>query len=176
MLEDVRGLSRQAPNLIVGCVDSHTARRTIAEYMAQSYECCWIDAGNEAVAGQVILGYTGPPYRAGIRAGGPIEVALPTVSQLVPLPLGGEGRPSCAELQEVTQQVSTVNVMAAALIANFVRLVLEDVKRGLLREPVRGLDYHGVYFNVGNGGFRTLWNTPETLAKARNPLCPWQAQ
>jgi PRTRC genetic system ThiF family protein len=175
-LEDVRGMTRQAPQIVIGCVDKHTARRTIAEYLSQAYECCWIDAGNESVAGQVILGYTGTQFRLGSRANGPIAASLPTVSQLFPLPVDGEVRLSCAELQEVTEQVSTVNVMAASIIANFVRLVLEDVKRGLLRQAVRGLAFHGVYFNVGNGGFSTIWNSPENLAKARNPLCPWNAR
>jgi PRTRC genetic system ThiF family protein len=176
MLLDGRGMTRQAPQIVIGCVDRHKARRTIAEYMSQAYECVWIDAGNESVAGQVILGYTGTQVRPGTRASGPIAAALPTVSQLFPLPVDGEMRPSCAELQEVTEQVSTVNVMAASIIANFVRLVLEDVKRGLLRQPVQGVDHHAVFFNVGNGGFQTIYNRPDTLDKARQPMCPWHAR
>ena len=176
MLVDLRGMTRQSPQIVIGCVDQHKARRTIAEYMAQEVECCWVDAGNESVAGQVILGYTGPQYRGNLRGAGPVEVALPTVSQLLPLPVDGEVRPSCAEMMEDTEQVSTVNVMAASIIANFVRLVLEDVKRLQLRQPVKGVDHHAVFFNVGNGGFTTIWNTPENLAKARTPLCPWHAR
>ena len=174
MLLDDRGMTRQSPQIVIGCVDSHKARRTIAEYMSQSYECVWIDAGNEGVAGQVILGYTGPV--GNVRGAGPTPLALPTISQLLPLPIDGEVRPSCAELLEVTEQVSTVNVMAASIIANFTRLVLEDVKREGLRQRPKGLDHHCVFFNVGNGGFTTVYNTVATLQKARQPMCPWTAE
>ncbi|HSB81966.1 MAG TPA: ThiF family adenylyltransferase [Candidatus Methylomirabilis sp.] len=175
-LEDVRGLERQSPNVIIGCVDKHKARRMIAEYMARTHECVWIDSGNETVAGQVVMGYTGTQFRSGMRASGPIAAALPTISQMLDLPVGGEVRPSCAEMQEVTAQVSSVNVWAASICANFCRLVLEDVKRSALHEPVKGVSHHGIYFNCENGGFSTLWNTPEALQKARAPMCPWNVR
>jgi len=175
MLEDVCGLTRQAPQIVCGCVDKHKARRTIAEYMANASETVWIDAGNETVAGQVVLGYTGPVFRSGNTAAGPLPFAMPTVSQTLDLPVdGGTARPSCADLGAVTEQVSTVNIVAAGLMANFLRLILEDVKRTQLRQPVKGLEFGAVYFNVGNGGFKTVFNTPATLATAQKPMCPWQ--
>lgn len=174
MLEDVRGLQRQQPQVICGCVDQHNARRMIAEYMAQAYETAWIDCGNETVAGQVVLGYTGPTYRAGMRASGPIPVALPTISQMLDLPVAAEKRASCAEMVNVTEQVSQVNVFAANLAANFCRLILEDVKRVNLRQPVEGIEFSAVFFNCGNGGFATKYNTVENLAVAKKPLTPWR--
>ena len=174
-LDNVRGLQRQAPNIIVGCVDKHQARRTIAEYVSNTYEVAWIDCGNETVAGQVVLGYTGPQYRAGqTRASGPIPVALPTISQMLDLPIVAEARRSCAEMVEVTEQVSTVNSAAAVLAANFCRLILEDCRRTQLRQPVKGIDFHCVYFNVGNGGFTTKYNTAQNLALTRKPMTPWK--
>jgi len=173
-LDDVRGLQRQAPQVIVGCVDKHAARRTIAEYMQQSYETAWIDCGNETVAGQVILGYTGPQYRPGTKGSGPVPVALPTISQMLDLPVTAEVRPSCAEMVNITEQVSTVNSWASAVAANFVRLILEDTKRVLLRTPVEGISFHCVYFNCGTGGFTTKLNTAENLASAKKPMCPWK--
>lgn len=173
-LDDVRGLQRQAPQVIVGCVDKHQARRTMAEYMSNAYECVWIDAGNETVAGQVVMGYTGPQFKPGTRAAGPIPVAMPTISQMLELPIAAEQRRSCAEMVEVTEQVSQVNVFAANLCANFVRLILEDVKRGLLRQPVQGVSFGAVYFNCGNGGFTTKYNTVDNLALARKPMAPWK--
>jgi len=87
---------------------------------------------------------------------------------------GGTARPSCADLGAVTEQVSTVNIVAAGLMANFLRLILEDVKRTQLRTAVKGLEFGAVYFNVANGGFKTVFNTPATLATAQKPMCPWQ--
>lgn len=172
-LDSVRGLQRQAPQVIVGCVDSHKARRMIAEYMVQSYETAWIDCGNESVAGQVVLGYTGPTFRAGTRAAKPIPVALPTISQLLDLPIAAEKRASCAEMVDVTEQVSTVNGWAAMIAANFCRLILEDVKREQLRQPVQGIEFSAVYFNCGMGGVATKYNTVENVALAKKPMAPW---
>jgi molybdopterin/thiamine biosynthesis adenylyltransferase len=174
MLEDVRGLLRQKPEIILGCVDKHAARRMMAEYMAQSLETVWIDAGNESVAGQVVCGYTGKTTITPAALDGvPMPVAMPTISQLLELPVGGEVRPSCAEMIEVTEQVSTVNVMAATLVTNFLRLVLEDVKRVQLRQPVKGIEFGSVFFNVGNGGATTQYNVPKNLELARKKMCPW---
>ncbi len=173
-LDDVRGLMRQAPQIVIGAVDKHAARRMIAEFMVQSYETAWIDCGNESVGGQVVLGYTGPTFRAGTKAAKPIPVALPTISQMLDLPLTAEKRASCAEMVDVTEQVSTVNGWASMIAANFVRLILEDVKRVLLRQEVQGVEFSAVYFNCGNGGFATKYNTVENLAVAKKPMCPWK--
>ncbi len=173
-LDDVRGLMRQAPQIVIGAVDKHAARRMIAEFMVQSYETAWIDCGNESVGGQVVLGYTGPTFRAGTKAAKPIPVALPTISQMLDLPVTAEKRASCAEMVDVTEQVSTVNGWASMIAANFVRLILEDVKRVLLRQEVQGIEFSAVYFNCGNGGFATKYNTVENLAVAKKPMCPWK--
>lgn len=173
-LDDIVGLRKHTPQLVVGCVDRHAARRTIAEYMSHAYECAWIDSGNETVAGQVVLGYTGPQYRAGsTRASGPIPVALPTISQMLELPITPEARPGCADMLVAPEQTSTVNIVAGAQIANMVRLILEDVKRQLVREPVKGISFGFVYFNVETGGMTTKYNSADYLALARKPMAPW---
>jgi PRTRC genetic system ThiF family protein len=175
MLEDVRGLVRQQPQILVGCVDGHATRRAMAEYFACAFECAWIDSGNESVAGQVICGYNAARMRDGFLASSEVvSVAMPAISQLLDLPVGPEARPSCADMRELTEQVSTVNIQAACIIANFCRLILEDVKRTLLRQSVKGLDHHGIYFNVRTGSFRTLFNTVENLQLAKKPICPWR--
>jgi hypothetical protein len=166
-------MTKQAPNIVVGCVDRHSARRMIAQYIAMTFQSVWIDAGNESVAGQVVLGYNAARLKDGFKGAGPVVAALPTISQLHELPVGGEARPSCAQMIEVTEQVSTVNVVAASLISNFCRLVLEDVKRTMLRQPVKGTDHSAVYFNVGTGSFRTVFNTVAHLRQAKKPLAPW---
>jgi hypothetical protein len=172
-LEDVLGLQKQDPDILIGAVDAHKARRVMAEWLSISYNKVWIDSGNETVAGQVVCGYRGPgPYRPGMRAGGPARVDLPTVSQLYPLPVEEERRQSCADLEEIESQMTTVNLTAAMLIVGFVRLLLEDVKRLSNGDRPRGLVYHAVTFNVANGGFSTRFNTPSNLADAGKPLAP----
>jgi PRTRC genetic system ThiF family protein len=176
-LEDPRGLVRQHPEIILGCVDRHAARRMVAEYLTIGYgPTVWIDAGNETATGQVVCGYAHSiQYRPGsFRGAGPIQVALPTVSQLFPLP-ETETRPSCADQRELSEQISTVNVVASGIMINFLRLVLEDSKRRLEGQRPHGLEFHAITFNVMNGGYSTRWNSPENLKDATKPLAPWRS-
>ena len=115
--------------LIIGCVDSHTARRDIAK--AQSDEdFLWIDAGNNHASGQVVIGNRGQidklPLNHPWGARYHLE-ALPTAALLFPQLLQPDTEDktvSCAELMERGSQSLIVNDWMAAAVAGYVYKLL----------------------------------------------------
>lgn len=69
-------------NLIVGCVDTKASRRTIHRILAASWHpMMWLDMGNKANSGQVVLGSLSPRDTVGTVIEGS---RLPLVTELFP--------------------------------------------------------------------------------------------
>ncbi len=117
-------------NLIVGCVDNHLARQTLA----QVSDAVWVDAGNHASAGQVVIGNTGERDRVLRQLDGRDGKVgyLPHAGLLFPALLepdaDAEPTPqptqSCAELVAARSQELLVNDWMAVATAQYIYKLL----------------------------------------------------
>jgi PRTRC genetic system ThiF family protein len=115
-------------NLIVGCVDNHLARRELAKVSS----AVWIDSGNHASAGQVVIGNTGDRDLVLRQLNGRnAKVAyLPHAGLLFPALLEPEAEPapqpqmSCAELVAARSQELLVNDWMAVATAQYIYKLL----------------------------------------------------
>jgi PRTRC genetic system ThiF family protein len=129
--------------IIISCVDSRAARKSVTETRAFGKAHYWLDLGNNADTGQFVLG---EPPRADQSA-----VRLPTVADLFPeiIDPGLDAKdklPSCSALEALESQSPFINqtlaYQALALLAQFFR-------RGRLT-------YHGGFLNLRTGRLSPL--------------------
>ena len=125
------------PSVIVGCVDNLNARRKIAQASAPRTRkqwdrerpgIYWLDLGNGAASGQVILGGHG----------------LPTFFDVFPGQLKAKDRkdtPSCSMAEALEKQDLFINSTVATLAG---QLLWQLMRRG-------GLNHHGYFVNLANG-------------------------
>jgi hypothetical protein len=110
-------------HLIVGCVDTDSGRREMAQTVAGFHGRVWaIDCGNDRYHGQVLIGNTTEVEqirldRLGLCSGLP----SPYLQEPALLAPEEEGQPlSCAEMSLREQQSLMVNRLAAAIAAQYV--------------------------------------------------------
>ncbi len=124
-------------DFIIGCVDSKAARREIDAYARDSHnQGYWIDAGNDAASGQVIVGQFG-------RHRGNDPMRMPLVTDLYPEIVTGEddNAPSCSARESIFKQGLATNAMAATWIYAWLSEALRFGQIG----------YSGVFFNLNTG-------------------------
>jgi len=111
-------------DIVIGCVDTRTARAAIAKYAQDWSEVdYWLDLGNNTDSGQFVLGE--PLNRRNRRR----RLRLRTVSELFPEviqeELDGDGLPSCSAVEALDRQEPFVNPTLAnhglALLARLFR-------------------------------------------------------
>jgi PRTRC genetic system ThiF family protein len=143
--------------LIVGCVDNPLARAAIANRVAPWQ--WWLDAGNGAEHGQLLVGNS--PVEKMRRT--PAFYPDKGVVELLPLPsvvrpelLVPPPRPagSCAEAGAAGEQGPTINQFMAALVVEMVRRLLE-----------RRLGWWQLFLDLESGGLRTVSPTPEAISR-----------
>lgn len=129
-------------DLVIGCVDTRAARRAILDAYG-GRRTYWLDLGNDADAGQFVLGQLGvPPDQE--------TPALPTAASLWPEIVDeaqdkGDG-PSCSARQALTRQAPFVNpVLANHALALLARLFRYGT-----------IDWHGGYVNLATGTVRRI--------------------
>ncbi|WP_341744781.1 PRTRC system ThiF family protein [Azonexus hydrophilus] len=121
-------------DLVVGCVDSRSARKAIKECAEQSNIPLWLDMGNRQHDGQVILGEVN-------RRGG--NKRLPNIADLFPETCdpsqesGGDG-PSCSLAEALEKQSLFVN---RGVVLYALNMLFELFRYG-------SLSYHGVFVNL----------------------------
>ncbi|OAI25179.1 MULTISPECIES: PRTRC system ThiF family protein [Methylomonas] len=122
-------------DLIITCVDIAQFRADIAKHPHKSSDALWIDTGNGAQTGQVVMG------RLNHDDQGPI--ALPSVFDFHPELDGMQDRntPSCSMEEALANQDLPIN----RAIANVVMQLLW----GLLRYG--GTNWQGAYINIAKG-------------------------
>jgi PRTRC genetic system ThiF family protein len=131
---------RRHCDLVIGCVDTRSARREIADYCREAGACYWLDCGNSETQGQVILG---EPLGKGERSR---KLRLPTVAELFPSLMDAsvpdsDAGPSCSLAEALESQDLFVNQTLATLALElFWRLVRHA-----------GLDHHGFFVDLENG-------------------------
>lgn len=130
-------LEHKAVDFVIGCVDSKSARREIDAFARESsHSGYWIDAGNDAASGQVIVGQFG-------KAIARDPMRLPLVSELYPEIVTGsdDNAPSCSARESIFKQGLATNAMAATWIYAW---LAEALRHGQI-------DYSGVFFNLASG-------------------------
>lgn len=118
-------------DIVIGCVDSHRARRTIAHVCRNSKAAYWLDLGNNADVGQFVLGQ---PLNKRNKADDPAR--LPTAPERYPEMLDTEApernEPSCSAAEAVTRQLPFLNQTLAQLSLSL-----------LERLFATGIEHHG---------------------------------
>lgn len=144
-------------DLLIGCVDTRAARKTIAEALTAPgvRTTYWLDLGNNAASGQYVLGQ-------------PINVANPrkatrlrTVSELFPEIIdtdrGEDELPSCSAIEALERQEPFINqTLAASALAMLARLF----RYGRIA-------YHGGFYSAQSGVLSALRIDPAAWQKAR---------
>ena len=112
---------QRTPDLLISCVDSKQARAGIYDRIQAGKADYWMDLGNGADYGQVVLGQVGPAKKR-----------LPNVAELYPEMLQGyeSDAPSCSLAEALTHQELFVN---RTLTAFALHLVWTMFRRGKIR-------------------------------------------
>jgi PRTRC genetic system ThiF family protein len=159
------------PILLVGCVDNAAARRALADGCRERNAALsrgapptvwWLDCGNHAQAGQVLLGTTLHP--ADLQpAFEPAALCRMLPSPALQHPELLEARPeevsaprlSCAELALANAQSLTINQAVAAVAADYVLrlLVTGDLRR------------FATYLDLPSGVQTSRYTTPAAVAR-----------
>ncbi|KAI3590455.1 UBA/THIF-type NAD/FAD binding fold (plasmid) [Cupriavidus sp. U2] len=100
-------------DLVIGCVDTRSARKAILDAMQRGEGGYYLDCGNESDSGQVILG----------QVGGPAAERLPHVGDLYPELLDPKGdkadtAPSCSMAEALQKQSLVINPVIAVQAYN----------------------------------------------------------
>lgn len=148
---NVRG--DREPRILVTCVDSAKARVAIGAGLERAYRqpLYWLDLGNRATDGQVVLGI--PPWNEEHRA---YEFRLPTVLELFPELgakrfIGDTDAPSCSLAQALQRQHLFVN---QAVVTPALQLLWQVFRTGRTT-------WHGAFVNLDSGRTTPLPVDPE---------------
>lgn len=135
-----------SPDLLISCVDTRAARKTLLS-SSLFWDCCyWLDLGNSASSGQFVLGQ--PDNRRNKRLG---AARLPTVNELYPEIVDAkldreDTLPACSAIEALERQEPFVNqtlaYLALALLARLFRY-------GSVR-------HHGGFVNLESGRMASL--------------------
>jgi PRTRC genetic system ThiF family protein len=136
---------------VIGCVDSKAARNEIRIAIEAAYHpIYWIDCGNEAASGQVVVGQGGRSLR-----GDPNR--LPLVTELFPEIASGaeDNTPSCSALQSIMRQGVLTNTMAATWALAWIDAAVRHGR----------VEWSSIFFNIDNGRVTSIPATPEAWAR-----------
>jgi PRTRC genetic system ThiF family protein len=135
-------------DIVVGCVDTRAARRMLARAARDAWNVrYWLDAGNDADFGQVVLG---EPRAQSL----PAAARLPTVDELLPETVrpGPENNgPSCSAVEALTRQAPFTNHVLAY---HMLFLLGQLFTRGELA-------HHGMFLNLARGTVEPIPVDPE---------------
>jgi len=146
--------------IIIGCVDTPEARRSIADGMSANWNNWWLDAGNGHHSGQVLLGNTQDIGRLkeSFDSVGHTVSKLPIPSLQLPallIPQVEKTRPrDCAELIEDDEQSPTINQAMAMLVVDFTYRLLTG-----------RLTNMGAYIDLDVGTLHTVPATPAIVSR-----------
>jgi PRTRC genetic system ThiF family protein len=155
------GMINKAMSLIIiGCVDTTEARRSIADGMSANWNNWWLDAGNGHHSGQVLLGNTKDIgyLKESFDPVGHTVSKLPLPSLQLPallIPTVEKARPQdCAEAIENDGQSPTINQAMAMLVVDFMYRLLNGTLTNM-----------GAYIDLEAGTLQTVPATPATVAR-----------
>ena len=146
--------------IIIGCVDTAEARKSIADSMSSNWNNWWLDAGNGHHSGQVLLGNTGQPdgLKESFDTASHAVSKLPLPSLQLPgllIPPVEKTRPrDCAEAIDDDEQSPTINQAMAMLVVDFMYRLLSGTLTNM-----------GAYIDLDAGTLQTVPATPATVAR-----------
>jgi PRTRC genetic system ThiF family protein len=147
--------------IVVSCVDTARARTAIGRHASNQRAIYWLDLGNRAADGQVVLGI--PPWDAAHRA---YPMRLPTVVELFPELLSAgkvldkDDAPSCSLAQALERQHLFVN---QAVVTVALQLLWQIFRFGRT-------SWHGAFVNLETGRTTPLPVDPEAWKRfGHNP-------
>ena len=145
--------------LLIGCVDNPQARQALAATVAHMFSSWWIDAGNGASFGQVLIGNSTRDHLwGGFRAADQTCSRLPLPSlqrpELLVEPPVAADDPSCAVAVDLGEQSPTINQAIAAL-------VLEVARRMVLGT----CPWMALSLDLESGQMRPTLATPENVGR-----------
>jgi PRTRC genetic system ThiF family protein len=156
--QPARWRKHHVPGIVISCVDTVAARRQIAgsvEGIQHIYY--WMDLGNRAQDGQVVLGC--PVWDKEHRDHYPER--LPTVMELFPELATGRVRedtaPSCSLAEALERQHLFIN---QAVVTSALQILWTLFRFG-------GIDWHGAFINLATGRTAPLPVDPETWARMK---------
>lgn len=146
--------SPPSADILVSCVDSRAARRTLHEAVFEGGRYrYWLDLGNTEASAQVVLGQ-GP-----CRARGKESLRLPCVTELFPELLDAnvpdDNRPSCSVRMSLASQGLFINDVAVRFAA---QLLYELFSKGRLEQ-------HGVVVNLDSKRTGPIEIDPKTWTR-----------
>jgi len=135
-IEDIRS---EEADFVIGCVDTRKARRAIDKWTRQSRVLCYLDMGNSAHTGQMILGE--PRNDINRKKSN----RLPVVGELYPEILSADGKgeeePSCSAAESLIRQEPFVNQVLAI---HSLALLTQLLRHG-------SITHQGAFCNLKNG-------------------------
>jgi len=139
-------------DFVIGCVDTKRSRAEIAKAAWRRDHCYWVDIGNRAADGQVIVGEAGQIFK---QKNAPAD-RLPLVTELLPEIVEGpdDNVPSCSAVQSILRQGVATNLMGATWAFAWLSEALRHGKIG----------WHGVFFNLETGRANPVPVDPERWA------------
>ena len=108
----LRGNDISTPDLLIGCVDTRAARRSIDEVLSGLGAIYWLDLGNNAASGQYVLGQ--PLNRANRRKADRLRTVSELYPEIVDAAAGEDDLPSCSAREALERQEPFINQTLAA--------------------------------------------------------------
>lgn len=149
-------------DILISCVDTRAARREINRALTQASggvgrsmggPAYWLDLGNRAADGQVVLGTPAQNNKARADA-----KRLPTVAELFPQiikPGREDNTPSCSLAEALEKQHLFVN---QAVVTPALQILWQLLRFGQI-------DWHGAFVNLATGNVRPLPVDPQAWAR-----------
>jgi len=144
-------------DLVIGCVDTRAARSLIATSLTgrQSNVDYWLDIGNNASSGQIVLGE--PWNWVNKRSAMRLRTVAELFPEIVDPSLDDDGEPSCSAVEALDRQEPFVNQTLAyhalALLANLFRYGQTA--------------HHGAFVNLATGRATPLPAEPDCWKRMR---------
>lgn len=156
-VQRIGSADRLACDMVIGCVDSRTARKAIVGAMQRCTGGYYLDCGNNADDGQVILG----------QVSGKATERLPHVGDLYPQLLDPKGdkadtAPSCSMAEALQKQSLVINMAIAVQAYN---LLWTLFRTGTLQ-------YCGAFVNLATGRTSPLPVDPAAWERFGYTLTP----
>jgi PRTRC genetic system ThiF family protein len=147
----------QAPDLLIGCVDTRAARSLIDRSLSKntSRTTYWLDLGNNAASGQYVLGQ--PLNSRNRRKAERLRTVSELYPEIVDTSAGEDPLPSCSAVEALDRQEPFINqTLAASALATLARLFRYAKIR-----------HHGGFFNGATGQMTALPVDPALWAKTK---------
>ena len=126
-------------DIVIGCVDTRKARRSIHRWVLRSRVLYWLDLGNNSSNGQFVLGQ--PDNSANRRKKHRLQTVAELYPEIVSSKRPEDDQPSCSAAEALTRQEPFIN---QNLAYQSLALITQLLRRG-------SLTYQGGFCNLATG-------------------------